>query len=101
MEPETQRATTAAIVGTSSLEAFGLTPPDRLRHQLSRAGISEAPAEGAEVLFSGGHVFGNSVIAALAGAAPGTILRDQEGQIAGLRTAPGQGSDLIGQQAGA
>ncbi|MEM9043646.1 MAG: CDP-alcohol phosphatidyltransferase family protein [Pseudomonadota bacterium] len=100
MKPETERATTAAIIGASSIEAFGLTPPARLNRQFLRAGLNQVAAEQADILLSGGHVFGNSVITALASAAPGTVLVDGSGCIAGLRLDPDSDPGLVGQVAG-
>ncbi len=81
----------AYIAGADTPRVFGLTPRERLARQLPKAGIGAAEApEGAALLLSAGHVYGASVLKALAGAAPGTALRDDAGRLAGLRL-PGAG----------
>ncbi|MEM8793215.1 MAG: CDP-alcohol phosphatidyltransferase family protein [Pseudomonadota bacterium] len=96
MEPETEQARRAAIVGTCDLEMFGVTPAERLRRQFDRSGLNEVQVDEAEVLISGAHVFDTSVITALASARPGTALIDGDGQIAGLRTGGDNRDALIG-----
>lgn len=85
MKQTRERADAAAIVGDSEVRAFGATPRDRLSRQLARAGIAVSEPGAAGMALSGAHVFGNSVIAALAAAAPGTVLTDAAGVIAGVR----------------
>lgn len=84
----------AAIVGDADVRAFGATPRERLIRQLARAGVAEGP-DGAMAL-SGAHVFGNSVVAALMRAAPGTLLVDDAGIVAAVR---GGEAGLIGRPA--
>lgn len=75
---------TAFIAGESPVRVFGLTARERLEKQLEKAnvGIVSSPDE-AGVVFSGRHVFGASVVSALAKAAPGTMLKDDSGHLAG------------------
>lgn len=89
---------TAHIAGDSAARVFGLSPRERLARQAPRAGIAlaETPATAA-VILSGAHVYGASVLTALAGAAPGTALRDDAGALAGLRVDgdPGAAAALV------
>ncbi|MFV0474628.1 MAG: CDP-alcohol phosphatidyltransferase family protein [Pikeienuella sp.] len=79
---------TVHIAGESRARVFGLSPRERILRQAPRAGVELAGApETADVILSGAHVYGVSVIAALAGAAPGTLLRDGAGGLAGIRVA--------------
>lgn len=77
---------TASILGTSETAPFGLDGPARLGHQLGPLGVTRSDRAGtATILLSGGCAFGNSVLAALAEAAPGTLLADNRGRLAGAR----------------
>ena len=96
MKPETGEAETAAVVDDCAVEAFGATPRARAVRQFGRASLREVAPDEAEILISGGHVFGNSVLAALKAAAPGTILIDDAGHVAGLRAGGAAGAELVG-----
>lgn len=75
----------AFIVGDGAASVFGLSPRERLARQAPRAGLSAATsAAGADILLSAQHVYGGSVLSALATAAPGTMLKDGEGRLAGV-----------------
>jgi len=88
-----------ALQGDSTIAAFGTTPRQRLNRQLRRVGLAETTADEAGVLLSGAHVFGNSVLKALAEAEPGTVLVDGVGRVAGLRRSTGAGNIVPGEMA--
>ena len=67
----------AMIVRPGGAAAFGLTPVERLRRSLARAGLSEtATGEGAAMILRGDHIYGAGVIEALRDAPPATVLTD-------------------------
>ncbi|HET7410008.1 MAG TPA: CDP-alcohol phosphatidyltransferase family protein [Paracoccaceae bacterium] len=77
---------TACVLGSSATAPFGLDGPARLKVQLQRIGFrSDAGAGDADILLSGDCAFGNSVLTALAEAAPGTLLADNRGRLAAAR----------------
>ncbi len=84
MTHETPRIT-ACILDGSGIAPFGLDGCARLQRQLDRLGIPLAQPETADVLLSGGCLFGSSVLRALADAQPGTLLVDDCGRLAGMR----------------
>jgi len=84
----------AAIIGDSTLAPFGLTARARLERQLPKAGMVAAAPDRAAILLSGGCLFGASVLASLARAAPGTVLIDDRGHIAAARPAPDEAAEL-------
>lgn len=76
----------AFIDGPDAPRVFGLLPRERLARQAGKAGLRIAEGrEEAGLLLSSAHVYGGSVLAALAKAAPGTVLRDDAGMVAGAR----------------
>ena len=75
----------AAILGPEGEAAFGLTGAERLARQLPRVGLRPGDRAEAEILLRADHVYGASVLAALAAAAPGTVLTDAEGRAVGAR----------------
>lgn len=85
----TQQTPTACILGGSGIAPFGLDGRARLERQLARLGMAQAQPEEADVLLSGGCLFGASVLRALADAAPGTLLVDDRGRLAGARRPAG------------
>ena len=93
------RASGAAIVGSCDVRAFGSTPHDRLSRQLGRVNLTEVAADQAELILSGAHVFGNSVLNALAAAQPGCILIDDAGRVAGIRVGGKANPGMVGQPA--
>lgn len=97
MKPETVQVATAAIVGDCETRAFGATPRDRLSRQIARGGLQEAPTAHADLILSARHVLGNSVLAALGQSAPGTILIDDAGHVAGLHRGPGVDASIFAQ----
>ncbi len=79
----------ALIVREGGAEAFGLRTAERLRRQLARLGITEAPAgHTATMALRGDHVYGASVLRALADARPGTALTDADGRAVAVRADP-------------
>lgn len=75
----------AFIAGESEAVVFGLSTRERLEIQLPRAKIDKAEtAETADFLLSAAHVYGASVLEALAKAAPGTALTDDKGRLAAI-----------------
>lgn len=92
MNQETPRLS-ASILGSADVAPFGLGGRERLRRQLRRLGIeADEPPERADLLLSGGCVFGASVLTALSSAAPGTLLVDDNGRLAGARCPAGPGT---------
>ncbi|MEX2519973.1 MAG: CDP-alcohol phosphatidyltransferase family protein [Paracoccaceae bacterium] len=83
--------------GPDAPRLFGLTPRERIARQAAKAGFAMTDRrEEAGALLSAGHVYGASVISALAKAAPGVLLADESGRIAGARLpAPGAGIGAI------
>ncbi len=76
----------AMIVRPGGAAAFGLTPVERLRRSLARAGLSEtATGEGAAMILRGDHIYGAGVIEALRVAPPATVLTDAEGRAVAAR----------------
>lgn len=92
MEPERKRIT-AVILGDGAAAPFGLGGRERALRQLARLGIeiAETP-EGAELILSGDRIYGASIPAALAAAAPGTALFDDAGRPCAARVAPETGA---------
>lgn len=87
------------LVGSCGTRVFGLTPAERIARQAPKAGLSlvggagaEAPGEDALHL-SAACVYGASVLKALASAAPGTALKDDQGRLAAIRGENGAGLD--------
>ena len=76
----------AWVEGPDAPRVFGLLPRERLARQAAKAGfqVAETP-KGAELLLSASHVYGGSVLASLASAAPGVVLKDDSGLVAGAR----------------
>ncbi len=80
---------TAFIIGDSIQRAFGLSGRDRLIKQLGKLDISiSGIPEKADLLFSGNCAYGASTLSALATAEPGTVLLDNKGRPAAIRTIP-------------
>jgi hypothetical protein len=75
----------AAIVGPEAEAAFGLSGADRLARQLPRAGLRAGELPSAGVVLRADHVYGGSVLAALADAMPGTVLTNAEGRAVAAR----------------
>jgi phosphatidylglycerophosphate synthase len=75
----------AYIHGDSAHVVFGLSPAERLARQLPKAGIeiTDQPA-GASMVLSGNCVYGASVLKVLSTAAPGAVLKDEDGRLAGV-----------------
>lgn len=68
------------------MRTFGLDGRTRLTRQLSRLGMDRTGDAGsADILLSGDCLFGASVLAVLAGAAPGTVLVDDSGRACAAR----------------
>lgn len=76
---------TALIVQPGGAPAFGLTPVERLRRALARAGAVEGGADAANVVLRGDHIYGAGVVEALLAAAPATVLTDGEGRAVAAR----------------
>lgn len=75
----------AYIHGDSAHAVFGLSPAERLARQLPKVGVEVAEtAAGASMILSGNCVYGASVLKALASAAPGTVLKDEDNRVAGI-----------------
>ena len=75
----------ATTLGPEGRASFGLTGTERLARQLPRAGMRPGPLDAADVILRADHVYGGSVLAALARAAPGTVLTDGAGHAVGAR----------------
>lgn len=75
----------AAILGPDGQAAFGLTGRERLGRQLPRAGMAPGDLATAGVVLRADHVYGASVLAALAEAVPGTLLTNAEGRVVAAR----------------
>ncbi|MGB0853876.1 MAG: CDP-alcohol phosphatidyltransferase family protein [Pikeienuella sp.] len=76
----------AYIHGDSAHVVFGLSPAERLKRQLPKVGVAVVDtAEGASMVLSGNCVYGASVLKALASAAPGAVLKDEDGRVAGVK----------------
>ncbi len=85
MKQDTPRLA-ACILGTGGIAPFGLDGRTRLSRQLARLGFVETDSpSSADILLSGGCLFGGSVLTALAAAAPGTILVDDRGRACAAR----------------
>lgn len=74
------------VIAEGSGQVFGLAPAARLRRQLARLGLAEAPAAG--LILRGDHVYTTDVVDALAKAPPGTVLVDPTGRTLAARTEP-------------
>ena len=85
MERDATRPT-ACILGDSPVAPFGLSGRSRLGRQLAALGLAQTPdpAE-AGLHLSGACLFAAPVIAAMAEAAPGTVLADDAGRAAAAR----------------
>ncbi|MCL5775970.1 CDP-alcohol phosphatidyltransferase family protein [Limibaculum sp. FT325] len=75
----------AAFLGPDGQAAFGLSGRERLARQAPRAGLRPGASTDAGVVLRADHVYGGSVLSALAAAAPGTVLTDAEGRAVGAR----------------
>jgi phosphatidylglycerophosphate synthase len=83
----------AFILGNGGIAAFGLDGRARLSRQLSRLGIAEADDPGAaDILLSADCLFGGSVLAGLAGLAPGAVAVDDQGRACAARAPAGPGT---------
>lgn len=83
------------VTPSDAPRVFGLTPAERIARQAPKAELRlvDDPAA-AEMHLSGACVYGASVLKALAGAAPGTALRDDTGRLAGVKGGDGAALDL-------
>lgn len=96
------RRLAARWIGWSPVRVFGLTPTERLRRALARAGVWDAapwtggaPSDARGVLLLlGDHVYDEALVAALAKAPPGTVLASPEGRAVGGHAAPAEAEAL-------
>lgn len=80
--------------GPGAPRLFGLAPRERIARQAAKAKLTLTQRRGeAGMLLSAGHVYGGSILSALAKAAPGTLLADGDGRIAGARL-PAPGAEI-------
>ncbi|MDT8344125.1 MAG: CDP-alcohol phosphatidyltransferase family protein [Thermohalobaculum sp.] len=75
----------AALVGPEGQAAFGLNGAARLLRQFPRTGLVAGTPDVAGVILRADHVYGAGVLAALAEAAPGTVLTGADGRAVGAR----------------
>jgi phosphatidylglycerophosphate synthase len=86
----------AYVTAAPETRVFGLTTAERLARQAPKAGLAivDDPTK-AEVILSGACVYGASVLKALTGAAPGTILADDDGRLAALKSSGTEDADAV------
>lgn len=76
----------ALVVSDCDVKAFGNTPRQRLKRQLSRLGMVEvSDVNHADLIVSAKCVFGASTLSALTDAPNGMLLLDNEGRVAAAR----------------
>lgn len=97
--PERTVRIVAAANEVPRIAAFSVPPGTRIQRQIARLGMIESATETATepaMTVSEACLYGASVLSALAEAAPGTILADDSGRVAGFR---GQVDSAIGDPA--